>query len=158
MSQVTRIDEYANAKRDARIVELRAQRVPFREIADELGISRQRVQQLWDAILIRIPAAHLDRHREEERELADDAVRDLLDIIRDPEATHGARTRAWEVACKWSERKSRLLGLDAPVRRELEITDTTGWEYQMRAAIAETERELHTARTIAITAGPDDAS
>lgn len=141
-------DELAIARREARIVELRSQRVPFREIAKELGISHQRVQQIWSDVLERIPAAHLDRHRQEEQELADTAVADLLDIIKDPTATHGSRIRAWEVAAKWAERKSRLLGLDAPQKRELEITDTSNWEFQMRAAIAEAERELRTQQAI----------
>lgn len=150
MANATRLDEYASAQRDARIVELRAQRVPFREIADELGIHTSRVHQIWQDILQRIPAAHLDRHREEERELADAAARDLLDIIRKPGATDSSRIRAWEVMCKWAERKSRLLGLDAPVRRELEITDTTGWEYQLRASLEEDDRALRAAKAITV--------
>jgi len=142
------MDDYASAQRDARIVELRAQRVSFREIAEELGVSRQRVHQLWTDILDRIPSAHLDKYRQEERELADHAVRDLLSIIKDPTATHGSKIRSWEVMCKWSERRSRLDGLDAPVRRELEISDTTGWEFRMRAVIEQTERELKVERAI----------
>lgn len=159
MSRVTQIDEYKAAQRDARIVELRAQRVPFREIAEELGIHTSRAHQLWQNILERIPAAHLDRHREEERELADDAIRDLLAIIRKPTATDSSRIRAWEVAAKWAERKSRLLGLDAPVRRELEITDTTGWEYQLRASIEEDDRAARAtaALTVGYTIEHDDA-
>lgn len=147
---VRQIDEYKSAQRDARIVELRAQRVPFREIGEELGISHVRVHQLWNDILTRIPAAHLDRHREEERELADNAVADLLKIVRDGDTTTGNRIRAWEVAAKWAERKSRLLGLDAPVKRELEITDTTGWEYQLRASVEEDERAARAARALTV--------
>jgi hypothetical protein len=140
------MDEITTAQREALIAERRAQRVPFHEIARELGISRQRVQQIWNTTLDRIPAAHLDQHREEERELADDAIRDLLRRIHDPNTSTNSAVRAWEVACKWAERKSRLLGLDAPVRREVEITDTSSWEYEMRQAIAETERELRATR------------
>jgi hypothetical protein len=141
-------DELAAARRDARIVELRAQRVPFAEIARELKISRQRVHQLWSDILDRIPAAHLDKFRQEERELADHAVRDLLTIISDPTATHGSRIRSWEVMVKWAERRARLDGLDAPLRREIEIHDTSGWEYQLRATVAQGERELRTQRAL----------
>jgi hypothetical protein len=141
-------DELALAQREARIAELRSQRVPFREIAKELDISHQRVHTIWRNLLERIPTAHLDRYRDEERELCDDAARDLLTLIRDPQATPSNRVRAWEVLAKWAERKSRLLGLDAPIRRELEISDTGSWEHRMRAVIAEEERALRAERAL----------
>lgn len=146
--------QLAHADREARIIELRAKRVSFRDIGQELSISPQRVHQIWNEVRDRIPAAQLAQHREEERELADDAIRDLLQRIHDPATTTGTAIRAWEVACKWAERKSRLLGLDAPVRREIEVTDTSSWEYEMRQAIAETERDLRSHRIIEI-AGSD---
>lgn len=162
MGRVVQIDEYESAKRDARIVELRAQRVPFREIAEELNISHVRVQQLWAKILERIPAAHLDRYRQEAAELADDATRRLIEICDDPTASHSTKIRALEVMVKWSERLARLRGEDAPVRREIEVHDTTGWEYQLRASIEENDRVERAANalTVAYTveANEDDAS
>jgi len=158
-ARAAQINEYDSAKRDARIVELRSQRVPFREIAAELGVSHVRVQQLWKRILQEIPAAHLDEYRQEAAELADDATRRLLEICDDPTASHSTKIRALEVMVKWSERLARLRGEDAPVRRELEITDTTGMEYQLRATIAEGERELRAARALTVdyTVEADDA-
>lgn len=140
------MDPLTTARREALIIERRADRVPFREIAREVGVSHQRCYQIYQAALERIPASRLDEHRQEECEMADTAVRELLDIARNGDVFPGTRVKAWDSICKWSERKAKLLGLDAPQKREIEITDTSSWEFEMRRAIEETERELRTGR------------
>jgi len=45
------------AERAVLIVERRADRVPFREIARELGISYQRVHAIYEDTLARVPAS-----------------------------------------------------------------------------------------------------
>jgi hypothetical protein len=100
------------------------------------------VQQIYEAACRKYPVQNLDQHRREEIELADTAANELLDIARNPQVLPGNRIKAWEALCRWSERKARLLGLDAPLRREVEIFDTTSWEIEARAGIRQLEAEL----------------
>ena len=103
----------------ARVLELRRQRWTFVDIAEELGLSRQRAQQLYDSALAEFPAANLEEHRAEELVLIDDATRHLMTIAKDQKASHHARIEAWNSIRGWAERKARLLGLDAPERHEV---------------------------------------
>jgi len=111
------------AERELLIIERRADRVPFRTIAAELGISAQRVHQLWRTALVRIPAARLEEHRAEELELYDVAVRELLGLARDSRAGIRSRVEAWNAVRGWAERKAKLLGLDAPKRAAVSVID-----------------------------------
>lgn len=147
------MDPVTRQNRAARIVELRAARVPFRDIARELGISHQRCQQIYADTLAKIPVPHVNQHREEEKELADTVVRELLVIARDKSEFASVRVKAYDSLIRMAERKARLLGLDAPVKRELEITDTASWEFQMRQELAQMERDLAMARASQESAG-----
>lgn len=136
------MDQYTTAQREALIIERRADRVPYRTIGAELGISGQRVQKIYEAACRKYPVQHLDQHRRDELELTDTAVNELLALARNPQVLAGNRIKAWEAVCRWAERKSRLLGLDAPLRREIEIWDTSTWELEARAGIRQLEAEL----------------
>lgn len=109
------------AQREALIVDRRADRVSFRTIAAEVGLSHQRVYQIWSAAARKLPVARLEEHRREETELADQMICELLSIARNVQA--GARTRveAYSAIRGWSERKAKLLGLDAPNQQKVTI-------------------------------------
>lgn len=111
------------AERRAQVIALRRQRYTFDDIGRALGISRQRAHQLYLDVLRSIPAPDLEAHRAEELELIDDACRGLLKITADAGADVRDRVAAWDVLCKWADRKARLLGLDAPPRIRIEVLD-----------------------------------
>lgn len=104
------------AARKARIVELRRQRIPWTEIAKDVGISWRNAQKLYNEALNDIPAQHVDEHRAEELMLIDDAIADLMVLARDTFVSARNRIEAWSTIRAWAERKAKLLGLDAPTQ------------------------------------------
>jgi hypothetical protein len=108
------------AERRAQVVALRRRRLTFDEIGAELGVSRQRAHAIWRAALAEIPAAQLDEHRIEELALIDDAIANLMPIARDHKRPRSA-IEAWNAIRGWAERKAKLLGLDAPGKRQIEV-------------------------------------
>jgi 2,4-dienoyl-CoA reductase-like NADH-dependent reductase (Old Yellow Enzyme family) len=116
------VDILEGTAREAYIIEQRTQRVPFRTIGDNLGISAQRVHQIFEAARDRIPAARLADLRAEEAELADRAIADLLRRINtlSDEKAHGA-AELWNSVRGWSESKRKLFGADAPQRKEITV-------------------------------------
>jgi len=117
---------------------LRRSRASFDEIGRELGISRQRAWRIYQAALRQIPAASVGDHRVEELALIDDATRDLLLVAKDPSNLLRYRIEAWNGVCRWAERKARLLGLDAPAKRAIEVIT----QDVVEAEIARLEAEL----------------
>lgn len=124
------IDPREQQKREERILELRSQRVSFPQIAAELGVTKQRVHQIFEKARNRIPASRLADLRAEECELADNAIAALLTIAKDdrinpktgnPMVSPHARVEAWNGIRGWSESKRRLFGVDAPLRREITV-------------------------------------
>jgi hypothetical protein len=110
----------AAAERLADVVALRRQRLTQADIARQLGISQQRVSQLYAQALAEVPAAQVAEHRAEELMLIDDAIADLLPIARDHTRPRSA-VEAWNAIRGWADRKARLLGLDAPARSKVEV-------------------------------------
>lgn len=107
--------------REARIFELREQRVSFANIGKELGITRQRVTQIYNAARDRIPASRLADLRAESTELIDEAIRDLLDIARDKSISPRTRVEAWNSIRGFDESLRKLYGADAPMRKEITV-------------------------------------
>ncbi|MCD2193501.1 hypothetical protein LQ327_08910 [Actinomycetospora endophytica] len=112
-----------HAQRAAHIVELRTKKWSFPMIAKEVGLSRQRCQQLYEKALVEAPNLKVDEMRTEEGELLDMAVRELLAIAMDPKQSGRTRIEAWNSIVKASERKSKLFGLDAPTKHEVWTLD-----------------------------------
>lgn len=126
----------AQAARLAEVVTLRRQRLTQADIAVRLGISQQRVSQLYAQALAEIPAAQLHEHRAEELTLIDDAIADLMPIARDHGQARPA-IEAWNAIRGWADRKARLLGLDAPAQTRVEVIT----EDVVEAEIARLEAE-----------------
>lgn len=104
------------AVKKARVVELRRQRLPWAEIAKDVGVSERVAHRYYDQALADIPARHVDEHRAEELLLVDDAVADLMVIATDKFVSPRNRIEAWSTVRAWAERKAKLLGLDAPTQ------------------------------------------
>ena len=111
------------AERMAQIVAMRRQRMTQADIAAKLGISQQRVSQLYQRALAEIPAYQVDEHRAEELLLIDDAISALLEIAKNYDTSARTAVEAWTSIRGWAERKARLLGLDAPARHEFITID-----------------------------------
>jgi hypothetical protein len=125
------------AETRARVIELRRRRATFDDIGRALGISRQRAHQIYCRSLAEIPAADLAEHRAEELTLIDDAIRDLMPIARDHTQARSA-IEAWNAIRGWTDRKARLLGLDAPAQHKIDvITEDT-----VNAEIARLEAQI----------------
>jgi hypothetical protein len=126
-----------SAERAARIITMRSGSFrSFREIAATLRISERRVREIYWATLEARPAASVDEHRAEQLELAELAIRELLDIVHSPTASHRSRIEALSVARSWAEHMSRIVGAFAPAR--MEVISLTQIDQQIR----ELEREL----------------
>lgn len=111
----------ATLEREALVVEMRTRRMTFTAIAKELGISQTRATQIYQNALNRIPAQRVQEHRAEELMLIDSAIADLVSIIDEAKLANTWQDRknaidAWGKIRDWSERKAKLLGLDAPIK------------------------------------------
>lgn len=103
------------AQRRNRVVEMRAQRFSFAAIGEELGITKQRAAQLYEAALSEMRPAGFETYRQEELELIDRATRNLIAIAEDPDpeaVPPRDRVKAWTAAAVWAQRKAKLLALD----------------------------------------------
>lgn len=126
----------------------------MRVIAKELGISHQRVSQLFQEVCDEIPAARLADMRNEEGELADAAIRDLLSMATNKNVSPRTRAELWGQIRGWSESKRKLFGVDAPTRRELTVVS----EDTVNNAIAELNLEIARMDAQAATHGVDTSS
>jgi len=135
------MDTMEASAREARIIELRSQRLSYRKIAAEVGLSHQRVVQIFEAARDRIPAERLADLRAEEAELADRAIQKLLliaenDTYNERTGSHNVsprtRVEAWGHIRMWSESKRKLFGADAPTRREITVVTEETIDREMR--------------------------
>jgi hypothetical protein len=106
--------------REAFIIEQRTHRVSFAKIGAELGITPQRVHQIFEKARDRIPAARLADLRAEESELLDQVIAGLLEIAHKGNSEH-ARVQAFLGIIHASESKRKLFGADAPMRKEITV-------------------------------------
>lgn len=114
------MDMIETSQREAFIIEQRTKRVPLRTIGAQLGISPQRVHQIFEAARDRIPAARLADLRAEESELLDQVIAGLLEIATNGKSEH-AKVQAWLGIIHASESKRKLFGADAPMRKEITV-------------------------------------
>lgn len=126
----------AQAERLAEVVALRRQRLTQDEIARRMGISQQRVSQLYRQALAEVPASDVGEHRAEELMLIDDAIANLMPIARDHTRARSA-VEAWNAIRGWAERKARLLGLDAPARQRVEVITEDAIDAELERLAAE---------------------
>jgi hypothetical protein len=102
------------------------------DIGRALGVSRQRAQQLCTAAMKeRMPSTEdVEAYRQQEAERIDRLHRAVWKQAID--GNHGAIDRVLRL----SERRARLLGLDAPQRQEITGADGGPLEIDVGAALA----------------------
>lgn len=127
------------AERDAlfaKVVQLRRARTPWDQIAKQIERTPARAHQIYQEALTANPltAIQVDEHRVEETELIDLAVRQLMLTATKQGTTDRNRIDAWRVVIGASERKSKLLGLDAPTRHEVVTLDALDAQIQQLEA------------------------
>ena len=127
---------------EARIINLRRDRLAWRDIGAQVGLSHERCRQIFNAAIDRYPAANLAALSAEEDELCDESIHRLRELIADPEITHRNIIEAFKTLLMWSEAKRKIHGIDAPLRREVEMIDTTSMDARLLAEIQQMEAEF----------------
>lgn len=128
--------KYQVAKRRARALELRLQGMTYRQIADEMQCADSTAHELVTAALREIPAAGVELLRREQGE----TLRLML-LSMWPRIARG-EPRAIEVGVRILERHAKLMGLDVPVVKPIEIVTRDAVESaieQLRREISELE-------------------
>lgn len=103
------------AERRARVMQLREEGLTIRAIAEKEGVSQRRIRQLLEEGTTRL----LDRHDQLARDLLERSLShldDLLEAVWDDAMEGDVRSVAQALAI--IDRRTRLLGLDAPSRQE----------------------------------------
>ncbi len=128
-------EKIENAERDVLIMDLRRRGRTLQTIADEVGLSRQRVHQIIKERLAEIPVESVQHYRSHALEVLDNLLEKANAVL---EAQHlkfhegVAITHNGEVvtdngpvlaACatilRIEERRAKLLGLDSPIKTEV---------------------------------------
>lgn len=127
-----------DAEREALIIELHAQHLTWRQIAERVGLSHSRCFTIFRAARERMPADRLSDLRTDHHELAYRAIHDLLQIAENPQVSPRTRAEAWNSIRGWSESDRKLYGIDAPTRREITVISDDA----ISGAITELNREM----------------
>lgn len=102
-------------ERRAEALELRVAGYSYRAIAERLGCSVSTAHGLVDAALREVPAPGVERLRQVQGEQIDLVIRSLWPHVLKGSARHA------EVLIRALERQAKLLGLDAPQERIVEV-------------------------------------
>lgn len=130
----------ATAERNARIIELRRSGWHWKDIGAEVDLTMGRCNQIWMEYLRDIPSSEIVHWREEELDILGRGIADLLLRLQNPSLSDRTAVEVWKEIRQHSESRRKMLGVDAPVKREIEFVESTSWEAQMRAEIAELEK------------------
>lgn len=122
-------------ERRRRIVEGRQKRRTFAALGKELGISEQRVVQIYRQSLARSPVLGFDDYRYEQYQALDALIGELWELARDTKVLPKDRVQAYAEIRGCLERQSKLMGLDAPSRSVVITLDV------VESAIAALEAE-----------------
>lgn len=111
---------------EARVLALRGQRLKWDDIAQATGYSVGHVHTIYQRAISEIPVTTVVRAREEECRLVDDAIRRLLEDIANDEgktttSSFRSRIEAWGQIRAWSEHRARMLGLNAPIKSQVQV-------------------------------------
>lgn len=127
----------------ARIVELRGQSYKWDEISKITGKAVGYCHELYQRALAEIPVANVVQAREEECRLVDEAIKQLLadiakDEAKDTSSSFRSRIEAWNAIRGWSEHRAKMLGLNAPIKSQIQVIT----EDHIDNAIKELEAKL----------------
>lgn len=125
--------QIAVAERYAQVTAWYADGHTFVEIGRMLGgLSPQRAHQLYQRALATLPAPGINQHRATQQELIRTGIRELLTIARRPNGSDRTKVEAWSGIGKLMEREAKLLGLDAPMRKEITVLTEDAVDNAMR--------------------------
>lgn len=137
MDNRTPAEKEAAALRDRKIMRLRREGCTFQAIGDELGCSRQYAHERYTALLKDIAGHEVAEYRREQEERLDGLLRKAHEVL---ERTHlsvsngrvvcldgvpveddGPTLAAIKTILDIEGRRAKLLGLDAPVKTDLNV-------------------------------------
>lgn len=97
-------------------LKLRTQGMSYRDIASRLGISVAMAHRDVSEALAAIPKHSAEELRRSEQALLDELQAVLMAQVHDPASSRTTQRKAVETLVRVSERRAKLLGLDAPAR------------------------------------------
>lgn len=128
-------DKINIAERDAKIMDLRRRGRTLQTIADEFGISRQRVHAIIKERLAEIPVESVQHYRTQQLELLDSLLEKTHAVLEAqhlkfhegvavthdgvPVVDNGPALAAVATILRIEERRAKLLGTDSPVKAEI---------------------------------------
>lgn len=124
--------QIAVAERYAQVTAWYAEGLTFDQIGRELGVTRQRAHQLYTRALQTLPAVGINQYRATQQELIRTGIREQLIIARTPSVSPRTKIEAWAGIGKLMEREAKLLGLDAPMRKEITVLTEDAVDNAMR--------------------------
>jgi hypothetical protein len=141
-------DAALDLARGARLLRLRAARMTYEQIAQEMGYAdKAAARNALMRALARHEAENVTELRALENMALDDDERVLRSIIADRDVPAGTRLRAIDSRTRLSARRSRLNGLDAPIQVAL----SAGVAADLEDALAEAEAVLVRGEVLAST-------
>lgn len=141
------------AARRYQALELRIAGKTYREIAQTLGINHSTLHHDIEQVLQEREAGNIAKYRAMEEERLDIAVRAACEIIDAHPGTELA-LKAVDRLIRASARRSGLLGLDAPTRVDVDVTQVTQADLELQELIREA-RARNTAVKESITGDAD---
>ena len=111
-----------SAMKDTEALRLRSSGMTYSRIAEALGISKSHAYYRVQNALAAIPAEAVDEYRRLENERLDALLEVAMAKALDPEAKGGALF-AIDRVLAIQDRRTKLLGLDAPIRHEVITLD-----------------------------------
>ena len=111
-----------SAQKDTEALRLRSSGMTYSRIAEALGISKSHAYYRVQNALAAIPAEAVDEYRRLENERLDQLLEVAMAKALDPEAKGGALF-AIDRVLAIQDRRTKLLGLDAPIRHEVITLD-----------------------------------
>lgn len=164
MPQIKRADRLAHAEQDARAAELWAQRRTYQEIADEMGyssraVAHKAVQRAFRNVLPMAAVREEVRAQLMQLDLMERVTMGVMarrhpivsqrgDVVlgpphpetgvREPLDDDGIRLQAVQTLIRLQERRTKLIGADAPTRTQVAVITVDAVD----AAIAQLERDI----------------
>lgn len=128
----------ATQQHTATIVKLRGQSYKWDDIAKIVGLDMGYCCKLYKRALAEIPVPNMVELRDEECRLVSDAIRELMLTAVDDDISPRSRIEAWNAIRGWSEHRARMIGLNAPVKSQVQVIT----EDHIDAAIRELEAKM----------------
>jgi hypothetical protein len=109
----------------------------FAQIGAEMGVSRQYVHEVWTKALASMPTPRLSEYRREAVQFADQRVQELIALQRQPGTAGRTYAELERQIIGWEERKAKVLGVDSPTRREVQVVTDDALSSEIRKLTAE---------------------